>query len=818
LLLLSTVKPMKYSCQAALLSGLLLTLALPPAFADETTRNFSHLNYLPLPSVALVDDTTALPINPGAAGARDLFEVFASKSIDPTVRGQFSLFGGLPNFSLGYQQFQAGAIGDLRKFYVGYTYPILDFLSVGANYHLTQEVFVQNSNIHSFDIGALVRPARFLSFGFAARNLNAPMLNQGQARRAYAVGVGVRPLGERLTLTADAQWDEGDEARNITGLFGLESEPFDGILLRGSIDLRGQFMFGLGLQFDRMAAGYFHSFNGTSNHDAVHAQITNATFASASQQMGNSFAYVDLSRGIALDNGDAQTPGLFNNNRQVSHWQLLQKLHLVNTLPRYKGVILEVGSLGIGMGAIEEIRTALKTLQQSGKKVMVYLKDAGMSEYYLAAGADQILMHPLGSLRLPGFAYVLPHYRKLLDKVGVEVEFVKVGQYKTGLESFVLEEASAATQEELAAIQQDDFQRYTETLMQHRRLEKATVDKILAKTLFTAVEAKQTGLVDNYLYRDEILETAANLIHQPTADVENLESLRLHDRSWEPNDKIAVIYISGNIIEGSSGQDFLFGEQYVGSLSVMRDIQKAQRDPQVKALVVRINSPGGSPLASDEIFRALQKYKENTKKPVIVSMADVAASGGYWIALAGDKLVANPSTITGSIGIFASKTHFEKLYQQAGVNHTVVKTNERADSSGNHRAFTPEERQILQNNLRDYYRIFLERVSESRKLDIKEVEEVAQGRIYTGKQALDRRLVDQLGGLEDAIALARKMAVLRTEDVDILHYPMAPSLLASATDAISATTNVSESVRGSLTRLFPQGIAVQALSPISGRP
>lgn len=794
-----------------LLALSLLTLC-PSALADDNTRAFWP-QHVPLPAVALVDDSSALSVNPGGVGAKDLFEVYLSKSLNPFNTGQFSAFAGIPNFSLGYQQFQAGFLGELRRFSMGWSYPVQDFLSLGATYHLTQDLSNPDTNLHSFDLGLQFRPARFLSMGFVARNLNAPLLQNRQIRRSYLAGLGIRPFGEKITLTADAQWDEGDNVTDISGLFGFESEPLDGLLLRGSIDLKGQFLLGLGLQFNHIQLGYYHSANGNPNQDGAHIKLTSSTFNNAIQQLGNHFAYIDLNQGLLLDSGEPNQP-LLSRNQPVSYWNLLKQLNMVETMPRYKGVILDVSSLRTGLGTIEEIHAALKRLRAAGKQIIVYLKDGGMSEYYFASLADKIVLHPMGSLNLKGFAYVIPHYKDLLDQVGVEVEFIKVGNYKTGLESYTRSESSPATVEQYASIQKDDFDRYLNNLKSTRNLTDTVIDKIFQKTLFTASEAKAAGLIDAVAYIDEIPQLAADLIHQPNASFEDISRTRFHNNSWEPKDKIAVIYVSGNIVEGRSGRGLLFGEEFAGSSSIVEQILALRADPQVKGLVLRVNSPGGSALASDEIYRALKQYKKMTNHPVVVSMADVAASGGYWIALAGDKILANASTMTGSIGIYAGKTNFKGLFDLLGVKHTVIKSSEKADSASDHRGYTDSERQIVQNNLREFYRIFLERVSENRKLDFATVEQVAQGRVYTGKQALDIRLVDQIGGLSEAIALTRSMAKISTQDVEIEHLPGMGNLITQLPENLASAQlqpALLPQLKASVERVIPSSSAVLAL-------
>lgn len=791
------------------LLGILLFLSSGlPVLADESTRLFTPQS-VPLPAIALLDDSAALGFNPAGAGARDLFEIYLSKSLNPMNPNQFNIFAGIPNVSFGYQQFQAGNIGELRRFSTALSYPIQDYLSLGLAYHLTQETALANSNIHSFDLGLQFRPVRYLSLGASIRNLNAPQVASQRIQRSYVAGLGIRPLGERLTLTADAQWDEGDDVKAITGLFGLETEPVDGLILRGSIDLKAQFMLGLALQFNHFNLGYFHGINGSELQDAAHLKLTNTTFHSVLQQMSNHFAYINLHQGLLLDSGESLPP-LLNRNQPVSYWQFLEQLHRVETLPRYKGVVIDMGSLRTGLGTIEEIHQALRRVRSAGKQIIVYLKDAGMAEHYLASLADKIVIHPLGSLQMRGFAYILPHYQELLEHLGIEVEFIKVGQYKTGLEAYTQKSPSPATLEQYGAIQKDESERYLANLKATRNLDSALLQKIFNQSLFNAQEAKAAGLVDAVAYPDEIPELVANLIHQPQSQFEDISRTHFEDRNWEPKDKIAVLYISGSIVDGRSGRGLIWGEEFTGSDSLVEQIYALRQDPQVKGLVVRINSPGGSALASDEIYRALKLYKKQTGHPVIVSMADVAASGGYWIALAGDKILANASTMTGSIGIYAGKTNFKGLFDQLGIRNTVIKSSEKADANGQHRGYTESERQIIQNNLREYYRIFLERVSENRHLDIATVEQLAQGRVYTGKQAQQLQLVDQLGGLSEAIALARAQSKIQSREIAVKHLPEAGGLM-SKVPLPEPTQALLPQIRATVERLFPNQFSVLAL-------
>lgn len=804
------------------LSIVLLSLLASPALADDATRQFSNTNSVLLPATALVDDVRALPINPGARppvnssnwANEPLFEIYMGQSVDPNAEGQFNVMGRIRDLSIGFQQFQTNLLGDLRKFSFGYSLPIDEllripaFLSLGASYNLTQEVGLANSNYHSFDTGLLFRPAGFLSLALTARNLNTPVVRGKQIKRAYIAGLGIRPFSsEDFSVTVDAQYDEGDNVQEITTLFGASFTPVKGLKLRGRADVKGSFGFDLTFQLARLNLGYFHTFNSSRNYDSIHGIVSSNTFGSIFQG-GGRFAYLDLTSGFQVDN--AQGFSLVGSTSRPSFWNIIEQINKAKTLDNYEGLVVEIGSLNTGMGLVEELYQAIKSFKNTGKKVIFYIKDAGMKEIYLSTIADKVVMHPLGSIKVAGFGYVLPHYKKLLDKAGIEVEFIRIGKYKTAMEPFIYESPSKAEKEQLTSIQKELLRQFEERTSKSRKLSKTRLQKLLNKGLFTASEAKKNGLVDKIAYLDQLDEIASELVDSKAKkkiEIRSLQNVKIHDGDWENRDQIAVIYANGSIVEGSSGKDILFGNQFVGSQSLKSQIREARENDQVKALVLRINSPGGSALASDEIFRALERFKKLSKKPIVVSMGDVAASGGYWIAMASDKIIANPGSITGSIGIYAGKTNLKGLYKKLGVNHGVIKTNPNADSNSDHRPYTSQEKQIISDHLREYYRIFLERVSKNRNLDFKLVEQLAQGRVYTGQEAKKHGLVDVLGGLDKAIQVAKSLAKIEDKTIKILHLPEPDTL-------ISRVQNLDTDIHMSMARLFPHQMSIMAFAPV----
>ncbi|AFZ47525.1 signal peptide peptidase SppA, 67K type [Cyanobacterium stanieri PCC 7202] len=408
------------------------------------------------------------------------------------------------------------------------------------------------------------------------------------------------------------------------------------------------------------------------------------------------------------------------------------------------------GNINTGYGSLSEIRTALENFKNSGKKIISYNVSLGERDYFLTSIADEIHLNPLGSMEMNGLSSAQLFFADALERYGIGVQIIRVGQYKSAVEPFTRNEFSPESRLQTEELLTNLWDTYTDEITNPRALTTTSINDIADNMGFLkAEEAQNLALVDSLSYLDEVNENLKvisnneNADSLPTIDIRKYLDINNRRTSQNIKDKIAILHIDGNIVDGIGR----VGE--VGSTRMVREIEKIREDDNIKGVVVRINSPGGSAIASEIIARELELTAQ--EKPVVISMGDVAASGGYWIATAGEKIFANDSTITGSIGVFGLLFNLEDIANNIGISADVVKTNELADVGNTFKAKTEEEVQIFQSNVDQIYDAFLEKVSESRNLSMTEVDAIAQGRVWAGNVAQEIGLVDEIGGLDNAI-------------------------------------------------------------------
>ncbi len=444
-----------------------------------------------------------------------------------------------------------------------------------------------------------------------------------------------------------------------------------------------------------------------------------------------------------------------------------------------QAVVLTIADLDVGWARLQSLRRSLLALRAANKQVWVYLTEGGMREYYLASAADVILIAPAGHLSIIGLAAETVFFKGVLDKLGIEAQVHQAGQYKAAGEPFTRDSMSDAHREMLNGLLDDLYGQIVEDVAHARQKSLQAVRELIDQGLFMAREALGAELVDHVAYEDEIptlLEAKLNPVHEiTTAEYVHLRR-RVMRRTLLATDpkKIALVTVDGAIKRGDSRDGGESGHA-VGSTSFAEDIKQIREDDNVAALVVRVVSPGGSGLASDLMWRELMRTRE--KKPVIISMGDVAASGGYYLALAGDKVFAENGTITGSIGVIAGKAVLHGLYTQVGVTKEILTRGQRAALFSDYHVFSPQEGERLDREILSFYRDFLEKVATCRSLSLEAVEPNAQGRVWTGRQAWIRGLVDEIGGIEEALLEAKKRLGIPTEmPVVIERFPKPPSL------------------------------------------
>ena len=440
-----------------------------------------------------------------------------------------------------------------------------------------------------------------------------------------------------------------------------------------------------------------------------------------------------------------------------------------------KGIYLQAGVVeGASSASLEEIRGELESFKESGKFVVAYGDQYSQGLYYLATIADKVILNPQGSISWHGLASTPIFYKDLLEKVGVEMQIFKVGTYKSAVEPFIATEMSDANREQVSELLASTWDELLTAVSASRNVPKETLNEYADRFMdfCPAQEYVECGMADTLLYKDGVLDYLKSLTGVAADDELNLVTMEVMRNRLKENrmveeisgkSKIAVYYTFGEIDGSTSSLD-----EGINSKKVIKELRELREDDDVKAVVLRVNSPGGSAYGSEQIWREVTLLK--AAKPVVVSMGDYAASGGYYISCAADCIVANKTTLTGSIGIFGMFPTAEKLLKdKVGLDFDVVKTNRMADFGEMSRSFRPEEAAVLQEYINNGYALFLKRCADGRGVTVDDIAKIAEGRVWTGSKAKEIGLVDELGDLDKAVAIAAQKAGLA--DYSVKAYP-----------------------------------------------
>jgi protease-4 len=440
---------------------------------------------------------------------------------------------------------------------------------------------------------------------------------------------------------------------------------------------------------------------------------------------------------------------------------------------RIKAVLLRMGYLQCGWAKVHELRDLVLDFRKTGKKVYATIEETidADKEYYLATACDRIIFHPSGLMFLNGIGGSIPFFKKGLDKLGVEYEWERIEKYKTAMNQFTEEGFTTAHKEMMESLYGETYSRYINQVAEARGKSEEEIKDLLDYGFFQGPKAKDAGLVDDLFYEDE-LQNIFQVNGQKYSKISHERYLNIKPSSLGlyRGKKIALIYGMGPIITGEGMY------QMMGSSTVARWIRQARKDQSIQAVVFRVDSPGGSSVGSDVIWREVSLTKK--EKPVIVSMSDLAGSGGYWVAMSAHKIVAQPQTWTGSIGVYFGKPNLIKLYEKLGITSERLTFGDKADMFSTFRKWTSQERQIIEHEIEWIYDQFLTKVAESRNMTTEEVDKIGKGRVWTGSQAVKRGLVDELGGLSKAIDLAKELAgIPDAEQVQLVVQPKKVSFL-----------------------------------------
>jgi protease-4 len=714
-------------------------------------------------SVASTDGATGFLINPAAGGVRYPSELTLSLGeVEPDrrlLRGVWSAGG----FLLGASDLE----GRLRSQLVGFAAGSERLRLGWTGTRLDSRV--DGDRVFDHALGMLARPAPWFSLGVTLSHAAEPRFESGRLGRTVTLGLGLRPLalsrarahalGSRLTLTADLLLAEGAEREQARFRAAGELEIVPGISLRGSLEDHGSAQLGLGLSGTRAALHAQSAFDRDRRRRFASQALSVHRGEDATVLVGPRERRVAEIR-IAGNLGDESLPGfsLFGGEASRSVAPIHRQLERALEDPLTRGVLLDLGGTS-NMAQLEELRPRIARLRAAGKPVVAFLEQGGgRGDLYLAAACDQIVTTEEADFLALGLRAERRYYRKLLADWGLKIDRSSFGAYKSAYRNF---SADSTPPEDREVIEHNlDVQQglLVAALTGDRGIDRRRLLGLLDGRWWPPSELRKVGLIDSIGYREDALRMLGRrcgLGDKPRpVDLQHAPESR---RAWTTRAPIAVVYASGAIETGRSGHDLLSGPT-LGAETLVRQLERAFHDREVRAVVLRVESPGGSGLASNLILHATQRLKRETGKPFIVSMASVAASGGYYVALQGDRLFADRFTRTGSIGVLTVRPSLEGWYRRHGVRQDEFERGRYMGAWSLGRNWGPEFQAAADSAIYDFYRGFVTKVAEGRRLRWQDVDAVARGRVWMGEDALERKLIDELGGLEQAIAEARRRA------------------------------------------------------------
>lgn len=748
-----------------------------------------------IPSVALEDDAGAVFCNPAGLGwatRSDIFVVLSEVRDDRPEPGEDDnrTLGGaglqVGRFGLAYERIERRSSSTADQWTLALSHDVSPWISLGL---ATSRLSVGSSSAWRHGAGLLVRAVDALSLGVTVRDLNQPSAKSRRLHRTYRLGVGFRPLRgpvtDRLTLFADL---EGEENRRWPGdarlLAGLRAEVLPGIFVSGSLggrldglDEDREYRAGLGVQFlgSRVEAATAWS-SATDRTDftsiGLHASPDRPRTLSRNPVLAKVRVRGRLGdesrRSLSLP---IPVP-LIGSRGQTSVAPILTQLRNARMDADVRGVLLKIEPVS-GTSLLGEIADEIRKIRDVGKPVVAYLEEAGSHNGYgLAASCDRIVLAPGGALYLLGIRSDLLYQGEMLDSLGISVERITSGQYKTAYERYERASASAGFREQIESILDGRWSAWIEQVASSRNLSPDSVRILADGRVIRGADAVASGLVDTL----GTLDTARDLLRELVSGMGTSPPLayvgrwRYRRYRWGPRPVVAVYYMNGFVNVGRSIRP-LFGEKVLGAETVERDLKRLAADPSVKAVVLRVESGGGLGLGGTLMRRAILDFKKSGK-PVVVSMGRVAASAAYHFSAAADHIVSQPGTVTGSIGVIVVRPDYAGLLDRIRVHPETFQRGERMGLWSFVRPLTDEEREMARQWIMADYEDFLRDVAEDRGMERDEVHDVAQGRVWTGRQALDRGLVDELGGLEEAVEAARLRAGLGDEiEVRRIHRP-----------------------------------------------
>jgi protease-4 len=727
--------------------------------------------------VSDVDGAAALFVNPAGLAARRASTALLHGTYWNDRVAELTLGAAAQSIGFGFMYTDDGMFTS-RNYTLGLGTRLSEGLSVGSAFTWRRTDFARKSSPFTVDLGFMMRPSRSLSVAGVWKNVNRPEFSDGDAidpfsgpisrlEDYFVGGASIRPFGERVTLSGQAEIADG---RRPGWLFGGRVSLAQGVELFGSY--ARDLAWGGTDPYEEYTGGVSVWFGSTrtraqgrsrADGDLDYARYSlgfEQTDAFVKRAVTHRRRYAEVTvGGNYLDEGGGFS--LMGGSKNLH--PLLRELESVRGDCDVKGLLLKVeplsgGFIGPVNANIHEIRQAVLRVKKAGKPVVAYMSEGGSSaELYLASAADRIVTPRVGTIGVLGVSLELNRMKRLFEKLGIDFDHYTAGDYKSSFHAIYTDTTTAVQAEEIRSLVEESYRLIVDGIATGRGIPVERMKELADGRIFAPDELVKERLVDALGWEKDAKTELGALAGAERPDKLATEPIgkRLYwTERWSAPPVVAIVGAYGSILSGRSERSITQGARTMGSETVVKQLKAASRCPGVRAIVFRVDSGGGSALASDEILEEIRRIQSEVKIPVVVSMGNIAGSGGYWVSMYGDRVFADPFTITGSIGVVWFKPVLQRLYEKIGVTNEVFKEGEHADALSGSRRMTEDEMKMLGSYIDGMYTLFVDKVAEGRKLDPARVREIGGGRVYFGTQALDIGLVDELGGLSDAVAFA----------------------------------------------------------------
>ncbi len=650
---------------------------------------------------------------------------------------------------------------DYKEYVLAASIPVGQQFSMGSSYRVFTDGPGIYNNRHFWNLGFLYLPDKRFSWAGVFSNLNRGKIDGIRTETEQRYSFAYRPLGDDLTLAVDMFLSTKTRLSNADFVYQLEASPTTGLYLNAFIDNSSNYEIGVRANLLQ----YFVGSRRQSDRDGNHRGST--VFAGATSKRQPSLIKERPRRLSVNIAGRPQEnpPRPIIGKKATPYLTTLLSIYRAADDPYVGEMVLGLDRLSLGIGQAQELREAIKYFRTKNKTVTCHISYPNNIAYYVGSACDKILIPPVSQLNLVGLRAELTFFAGTLEKIGVKADILRIGDYKTAAETYTQSAASDENREQINRLLDDLFDQFVTGIAQGRSIAVDSVKRLIDQGPFTSAKALELGLVDGLSYRDELNNGV--LPRMPEISLRRYIADTLVNNNWGEQPVLAIVVAEGDVAFDDAGLMPFDGQSDVTPRKMAQAFERTRKDENIKGVVFRINSPGGFALAGEEIFRDTQRAAHI--KPVVISMANIAASGGYYIAMPGRHIFANPACITGSIGIFGGKADFSGLYDKIDLGKELYVRGKFAGMLSTMRPFTPDERQKYYSQMDALYQHFLSLVADNRNLGVDSVDNLARGRVWTGREAQDNGLVDQTGGLKQALDFTAER--LGLDDYRVLILP-----------------------------------------------